>query len=132
MKIVKTGLIILLALGMTVLSYAASNVSPETGKATSERTPWVKHADVKGTSDKVDRGLRGLLFGWTAIPKSIIETTKESKNPFWGLTAGTWLGITKAVPKTVSGTGDMMSLQKKDTTKPLVSSDQMQPAASTK
>ncbi len=128
MNIVKIGLIIVLVMSVATLSYAASNVTPATGGAKSERTPWVKHADVKGASDKVDRGLRGVLFCWTAIPKSIVDTTKETKNPILGLTVGTWTGLRKMLPKAASGAADLASLAKQDPTKPLISPDEMQGA----
>jgi putative exosortase-associated protein (TIGR04073 family) len=58
---------------------------------------------------KVERGGKNLLFGWTELPKRIVDITKESKNPFWGVLAGTFQGTLKAVARTASGIGDIVT-----------------------
>jgi putative exosortase-associated protein (TIGR04073 family) len=63
----------------------------------------------KGPGIKAERGMKNILFGWTDIPKSIIQVTRDSKNPLWGLTGGTLKGIGKAFPRTVSGVADVVS-----------------------
>lgn len=61
-----------------------------------------------GPNEKMFRGVKNLLFGWTEIPKSIVSTTKES-NPIVGLTLGTLKGVRRAFPKTVSGIADVVT-----------------------
>lgn len=51
-----------------------------------------------------------VLFGWVEIPKSIVETTRESRNPLWGLTGGAVKGMAKAFPRTISGYSEAASL----------------------
>lgn len=63
-----------------------------------------------GTS--TSKSAADMFLGWTDIPKSIIEVTKETKNPLWGLTGGTLKGIGKAFPKTVSGTANVVAPHK--------------------
>jgi len=84
-KIVKIALVILMVLSFSALSFA------ETSKA----------------GEKAERGLKNILFGWTDIPRSIAEVTRDTNNPLWGLTAGTFKGIGKAFPRTVSGISDV-------------------------
>ena len=107
MKIFKIGLIFLMALSLTTISYAGtSNIAPankNTG-AVKMRSTAVKE---KGPGVKAERGIKNMLFGWVEIPRSIIQVTKDSKNPIWGLTAGTIKGIGKALPRTVSGVSDV-------------------------
>ena len=59
--------------------------------------------------EKAERGVRNMLFGWTDVPRSIIQVTQESDNPFWGITAGTFKGLGKALPRTVSGVADTIT-----------------------
>lgn len=59
---------------------------------------------------KAERGIKNILFGWTDIPRSIIEATVSTKNPVWGLAAGTFNGIGRAFPRTVSGIADIVTL----------------------
>ena len=46
------------------------------------------------------------VFGWTEIPKRIVDKTKES-NPIKGLLLGTWQGTCKAFARTVSGVSEL-------------------------
>lgn len=106
MKIMKAALIIIMVLTVAGLSYAetaASNISPAnkgTGKAVGTS---------RGAGLKAERGIKNILFGWTEIPKSIINVTRESKNPIWGLTGGALQGLGRAFPRTVSGVADVVS-----------------------
>ena len=61
------------------------------------------------TADKAARGIKDILLGWTDIPKSIIEVTRDSGNPVLGLTGGTLKGVGKAFPRTVSGISDVLT-----------------------
>lgn len=56
---------------------------------------------------KAERGVKNLLFGWTEIPKRMVDITKESNNPFWGIVAGAYQGTLKAFARTSSGIVDV-------------------------
>jgi putative exosortase-associated protein (TIGR04073 family) len=73
-----------------------------------------------GAADKAQRGINNMLFGWTDIPKSIFEVTRDSGNPVYGLTGGTLKGVGKAFPRTVSGISDVLSspMDDSDTLRP--------------
>lgn len=110
MKLKILAIIALIAIFIAGVSYA--------GSANTNITPANKSAGASvGTKDalahkpgmKAERGIKNILFGWTDIPKSIIQVTRDSKNPLWGLTGGTLKGIGKAFPRTVSGIADVVS-----------------------
>ena len=104
--------IILIALFITGVSYAAdvkTNITPGNKSAiagASATTPSLAHKP----GMKAERGVKNILFGWTDIPRSIIEVTMSTKNPVWGLAAGTFNGMGKAFPRTVSGITDIVTL----------------------
>jgi len=116
MKIINWALIILIAISMVGLSYAeTTNVSvgnKAQGRAASTDAQQCK------PGMKAERGVKNILFGWTEIPKSIIQVTRDTKNPFWGLLGGTIKGLGKAFPRTVSGVADVVSF-------PMASYDKM-------
>jgi len=58
---------------------------------------------------KLERGSKNALLGWTEVPKTILDTTKE-KNLLVGLTLGTLEGIINAFARTVSGVVDVGTL----------------------
>jgi len=92
-------------------AFAAAAVNVEPGnKGDGAGRAWVRTANVKGTSEKIDRGLKKVLFGWAEIPKAIGETTQESQNPIWGITGGTLMGASRAIPKTLSGSVDLVGI----------------------
>lgn len=59
--------------------------------------------------EKAARGTKNILFGWTELPKRIVDITNESKNPIWGLLAGVFQGTLKAVARTFSGVVDVLT-----------------------
>jgi len=59
--------------------------------------------------DKFARGAKNVMFGWTEAPKRIVDLTKETNNPIWGLLAGGFQGTLKAIARTISGVGDMVT-----------------------
>ena len=126
MKTIRIALIILIAVSMTVLSYAAekANFGPANkaeGAAAKGKTPALQCKP----GMKAERGIKNLLFGWTEIPKSIIQVTRDSKNPLWGLTGGTLKGVGKAFPRTVSGAADLISFPMGDYDKMPVHPDEL-------
>ena len=58
--------------------------------------------------DKAARGIKNILFGWTELPKQIVDVTQES-NPIWGLLAGGFQGSLKAMARTFSGVSDVVT-----------------------
>jgi len=97
-KFVGCGLIVLMILGLCSVAYAG-------GKAT--------------TYSKAERGSRNIALGWTEIPKSFMDTTKE-KNVLFGLTFGALEGVLNAVARTVSGIVDVGTLPMGSYDKPAV------------
>ena len=120
MRILRMAFIILMILTIASLSYAeTTNISPGnkgTGSATSSS---------RGAGIKAERGLKNILFGWTEIPRSIIQVTRDSKNPVWGITGGTLKGIGKAFPRTVSGAADLVSFPIADYDKTPIKPDEL-------
>jgi putative exosortase-associated protein (TIGR04073 family) len=60
--------------------------------------------------DKVQTVHNNALMGWTEIPKAVAAVTKDSDNPFLGLTVGLLKGVANAFARTVSGVGDAVTL----------------------
>ncbi|MDD5504103.1 MAG: exosortase system-associated protein, TIGR04073 family [Candidatus Omnitrophica bacterium] len=60
--------------------------------------------------DKIETVHNNALLGWTEIPKAVAAVTKDSDNPFLGLTIGLWKGVVNAFARTVSGVGDAVTL----------------------
>ena len=107
MKIINWALIILIAISMVGLSYAeTTNVSVGNKAAKAGASTDARQCK---PGMKAERGIKNILFGWTEIPKSIIQVTRDTKNPFWGLLGGTIKGFGKAFPRTVSGAADVIS-----------------------
>ena len=106
MKIAKIALIVLISVTIVSLSYAGTVVTPanKTG-ATVATSDALQHKP----GMKAERGMKNILLGWTEIPNSIIQVTRDSKNPIWGLTGGLFKGIGKAFPRTISGVADVVS-----------------------
>ena len=100
-------LIVIFIAGASYAESAKTNITP--GNKSTGSTVKAKDAIANKPGMKAERGVKNILFGWTDIPKSIIQVTKDSKNPFWGLTGGTLQGIGKAFPRTVSGIADVVS-----------------------
>ena len=120
MKMMKLALIILMVLSIASLAYAeTTNISPA-----NKGTGGNKGAS-RGAGAKAERGIKNILFGWTEIPKSIIQVTRDSKNPFWGITGGTLKGLGKAFPRTVSGIADTVSFPISDYDKMPVKPDEL-------
>lgn len=102
------GLIIFIALTITfqtVKSYGAES------------------AYLKSVGNKAARGVKNILFGWTELPKRIVDITKETKNPIWGLLAGTFQGSLKCLARTASGVSDVVTAPVTPEKDPLIQAD---------
>ena len=107
MKTLRIVVIILIALSVSALVYAeTSNITPA-NKGTPAQSTSAALQHKPGM--KLERGMKNILFGWTEIPRSIIQVTRDTKNPLWGLTAGTVKGVGKAFPRTLSGVSDVVT-----------------------
>lgn len=60
--------------------------------------------------DRVKRAVKNTLLGWTEIPKSITKVTKDTDNPFLGITVGLLKGIANTFSRTTSGIADVVTL----------------------
>ena len=56
---------------------------------------------------KAAKGIKNILFGWTEIPKRVVDITNQSRNPFWGVAAGLYQGTCQAFARTASGVVDV-------------------------
>lgn len=108
-KLLSAALIILLVLSLAGISYAAA------ANTAKDMTC--------GAMNKAGRGAKNLLLGWTDIPRSIFETTQDTKNAALGLTVGLWDGFKKAFPRTISGAVDLVTFPIPDYEKSPVSPD---------
>jgi putative exosortase-associated protein (TIGR04073 family) len=61
-----------------------------------------------GPIQKAERGFNNAVFGWTEIPKRIVDKSKET-NPIQGLILGLWQGTCKAFARTVSGAAELVT-----------------------
>lgn len=62
-----------------------------------------------GPIQKAERGFMNTAFGWTEIPKRIVDKTRESRNPFTGLVVGGFQGSCKAFARTASGASELVT-----------------------
>lgn len=109
MKIFKVLIIVITVLSIAMFSYAEVKTNITTAREAKGTKITSTAALNHKPGMKAERGVKNILFGWTEIPKSIIQVTRDSKNPIWGLTAGTFKGVGKAFPRTVSGIADVVS-----------------------
>ena len=73
--------------------------------------------------EKVARGTKNIVFGWTELPKRIVDLTTETNNPIWGFFAGTYQGVLKALTRTVSGVSDVVTAPIRPDRGPFVQAD---------
>ncbi|MFH1837668.1 MAG: exosortase system-associated protein, TIGR04073 family [Candidatus Omnitrophota bacterium] len=71
--------------------------------------PTSKGSYPAGPVQKAERGFNNVLFGWTEIPKRIVDKSKETNNPIKGLVLGLFQGTAKAFARTVSGAADLVT-----------------------
>lgn len=116
MKIFKIALIFVSIISIACLAYA---------EIASAKGGEIRSGSVRPAGMKAERGIKNLLFGWTDIPRSIIEVTKESRNPLWGVLGGTVKGLGKALPRTVSGAADVLTFPIGDYNKMPVKPDEL-------
>ena len=62
-----------------------------------------------GPIQKAERGFMNAVYGWTEIPKRIVDKTKEYNNPIKGLLVGGFQGSCKAFARTASGVSELVT-----------------------
>jgi len=62
-----------------------------------------------GPIQKLERGVSNAAFGWTEIPKRIVDKTREYHNPIIGFMLGTFQGGCKAFARTASGISEVVT-----------------------
>lgn len=70
--------------------------------------------------DKVKRAAKNTFLGWTEIPNTITKVTKETDNPFLGITVGLLKGIANAFARTTSGVVDVVTMPARSQKEPLI------------
>ncbi|MBL7156797.1 MAG: exosortase system-associated protein, TIGR04073 family [Candidatus Omnitrophica bacterium] len=93
-------------LTILILAVPSALLYADTGATTVEDEIVSYRLDV---GSKAARGTKNILFGWTELPKRVVDITKESNNPIWGLLAGTFQGTLKAMARTASGVTDVVT-----------------------
>lgn len=91
----------ILILSFSVTTFAAD--MPVSKSSAQKSAPSTYPA---GPIQKAERGFMNAAFGWTEIPKRVVDTTKES-NPIKGLLIGGFQGICKAFARTASGVSEL-------------------------
>ena len=69
---------------------------------------------------KLERAAKNTALGWTEIPKAITKVTKDTDNPFMGLTVGLLKGIANAFARTTSGLADVVTLPARSQKDPVI------------
>ncbi len=67
-----------------------------------------KGAYANGPIQKLERGVGNAAFGWTELPKRIVDQTKLH-GPIKGVVLGTFQGVCRTFARTVSGAADIVS-----------------------
>jgi len=102
-------LMLLLITGFSLLAYADEGETMTGAKG----EVMTKSEEIRAyrltIGEKAARGVKNILLGWTEIPKRVINITKETQNPIWGLFVGTYEGTLKAVGRTLSGVCDVLT-----------------------
>lgn len=62
--------------------------------------------NIQTPAEKAGKGAKDVAFGWTEIPKQIVNKTKES-GPVTGIFVGIFQGAYKAVARTASGVSEL-------------------------
>lgn len=70
--------------------------------------------------DKATRAAKNTALGWTEIPKTVAKVTKDTDNPFLGITVGLLKGIANAFSRTASGVADVVTMPSQSQTEPVI------------
>lgn len=97
-------LVVCVAVGMLSLSVLAQDKFQGTSQGKSQAK----------SQDKLQNTTGNLALGWTEIPKAVTAVTKDTDNPFLGITVGLLKGVANAFARTASGVADVVTLHKAD------------------
>jgi len=103
-KVITVLVLAIFVLSVPAVAFSADMPSQTSMSARSSR--MATHP--AGPIQKAERGFMNAAFGWTEIPKRIVDKTKES-NPIKGLLLGTWQGTCKAFARTASGVSELVT-----------------------
>ena len=102
-------LMTIMVVAFSVTTFAATMPAQTQAQAqTRVQTSSASSKYPAGPIQKAERGFTNIAFGWTEIPKRVVDKTKES-NPIKGLFLGLWQGTCKAFARTASGVGDLVT-----------------------
>jgi len=95
----------------TVKAAPAKTIAPKRtpAKAAVKPAPQKKAAYAAGPIQKLERGFYNAAYGWTEIPKRIVDKTKEYNNPIKGLLLGAFQGGCRAFARTASGISEVVT-----------------------
>lgn len=82
--------------------------------------------------DKMKRAAKNTFLGWTEIPNAIVKVTKETDNPFLGITVGLLKGIANAFARTTSGVADVVTMPAGTQQEPVIKETMVDVGAETK
>lgn len=99
-KLLAIFLTVIFISSVTISALAADIPAPEKKSATYDPTA--------GPNQKLERGFKNAVFGWTEIPKRIVDKTKAS-NPIKGVLVGIFHGTCKAFARTISGVSEVLT-----------------------
>lgn len=108
-------LVIIVVVSFAVTAFAADMpTKPTPAKATRTsktivRTGTRPSTYPAGPIQKAERGFMNVAFGWTEIPKRIVDKTKQYNNPIKGTLLGVFQGSCKAFARTASGAFDLVT-----------------------
>ena len=108
-KLLKVFFAFAIAVSLAKTAPAADLGAKSSGANTATVTAPEPTGHTAGPMDKAQRGFNNAAFGWTEIPKKIVATTKETRNPFAGLLIGGWQGSCKAFARTASGASELVT-----------------------
>jgi putative exosortase-associated protein (TIGR04073 family) len=98
----------ILVLSFSFTAFAGDMPASSEMKRTSASSGTTPSGYPAGPIQKAERGFMNAAFGWSEIPKRIVDKTKES-NPIKGVLIGGWQGLCRAFARTVSGAADLVS-----------------------
>ena len=102
----------------TVPEPAVKGATPQRDEPTAK-----SHTYPDGPIQKAERGFMNAAFGWTEIPKKVVDKTQETSNPFIGIVVGGWQGFWKAFARTASGASELVTFPIGRYDKPMVLPD---------
>ena len=108
-----------LVLSFSAVTFAANAPVQKVSPASSVK-PAVHPA---GPFQKAERGFNNAIFGWTEIPKRVVDKTREYNNPIKGLLLGVFQGTCKAFARTASGLSELATFPVGSYDKPAVLPD---------